>query len=140
MGLFKINKSLLEVREALDYDGLFKRAEELRVEQGKDGFWDDMENAQQVNRELSRIETKMKHFDKLYSQGEDLQVLIELTEDGGGEEELEELQKELDAFRERRSLRLETLLKGKYDAKQRYTDFARRRWRYRGSGLGEYAV
>ncbi len=113
----KINKSLLEVREALDYDGLFKRAEELRVEQGKDGFWDDMENAQQVNRELSRIETKMKHFDKLYSQGEDLQVLIELTEDGGGEEELEELQKELDAFSANvESLRLETLLKGKYDA------------------------
>lgn len=71
----KINKSLLEVREALDYDGLFKRAEELRVEQGKDGFWDDMENAQQVNRELSRIETKMKHFDKLYSQGEDLSLI-----------------------------------------------------------------
>ena len=89
----KINKSLLEVREALDYDGLAQRAEELRAEQGKDGFWDNMDNAQQVNRELSRIETKIKHYDRLYSQGEDLQVLIELTEDGGGDEDMEELQK-----------------------------------------------
>lgn len=112
----KINKSLLEVREALDYDGLARRAEELRAEQGKDGFWDNMDNAQQVNRELSRIETKIKHYDRLYSQGEDLQVLIELTEDGGGDEEMEELQKELDCFSANvESLRLETLLKGKYD-------------------------
>ncbi|MDE5549341.1 MAG: PCRF domain-containing protein, partial [Clostridia bacterium] len=113
----KIIKSLLEVREALDYDGLAKRAEELRAEQSKDGFWEDMDNAQKVNRELARIETKMKHYDKLYSQGEDVQVLIELTEDGGSEQELEELQTELDAFAANvESLRLETLLKGKYDA------------------------
>ena len=112
----KINKSLLEVREALNYDALAKRAEELRHEQGKDGFWNDMDNAQVVNRELARIETKMKHYDKLYSQGEDLQVLIELTQESGGEEELDELQKELDSFAASvESLRLETLLKGKYD-------------------------
>ncbi len=113
----KINKSLAEVREAMNYDALTARAEELRSEQGKDRFWDDMDNAQQVNRELSRIESRLKHFDKLASQGEDLQVLIELTEDVGGEQEMEELIKELDVFSSNvESLRLETLLKGKYDS------------------------
>ena len=113
----RINKSLAEVREALDYDGLAKRAEELKHEQSKEDFWNDMENAQKVNRELSRIESKMKHYDKLYSRGEDLEVLIELTEGTNDEKEMEELQKELNDFSDAvEALKLETLLKGKYDA------------------------
>lgn len=113
----KINKSLAEVREALDYDGLAKKAEELRKEQSKDDFWNDMDNAQKVNRELSRIESKMKHYDRLYAQGEDLEVLIELTEGTSDENEMDELQKELNKFSEAvEALKLETLLKGKYDA------------------------
>lgn len=113
----RINKSLAEVREALDYDGLAKRAEELKYEQSKEDFWNDMENAQKVNRELSRIESKMKHYDKLYSRGEDLEVLIELTEGTNDEKEMEELQKELNDFSDAvEALKLETLLKGKYDA------------------------
>lgn len=112
----KIFKSLAEVKEALDYDGLNKKAEELRAEQAKEDFWNDMQSAQQVNKELARIETKIKHYDKLYSQGEDLEVLIELTEGTSEESEMEELQKELVKFSEAvESLRLETLLKGKYD-------------------------
>ena len=116
--LDKINKSLGEVREAMAYDTLTAKAEELKAEQVKDGFWDDMDNAQKINRELSRIESKLKHFDKLYSQGEDLQVLIELTEMGdGSESEMQEVVDELNRFSQNvESLRLETLLKGKYDA------------------------
>ena len=72
--LDKINKSLGEVREAMAYDALISKAEELKEQQAKDGFWDDMDNAQKINRELSRIEGKIKHFDKLFSQGEDLQL------------------------------------------------------------------
>ena len=107
----RINKSLAEVKEALDYDGLVKH------EQSKEDFWNDMENAQKVNRELSRIESKMKHYDKLYSRGEDLEVLIELTEGTNDEKEMEELQKELNDFSDAvEALKLETLLKGKYDA------------------------
>ncbi len=113
----RINKSLAEVKEALDYDGLAKRAEELKHEQSKEDFWNDMENAQKVNRELSRIESKMNHYDKLYSRGEDLEVLIELTEGTNDEKEMEELQKELNDFSDAvEALKLETLLKGKYDA------------------------
>lgn len=113
----KIQKSLAEVREALDYDGLAKKAEELRAEQAKDNFWDDMENAQKINKDLSRIESKMKHYDKLYAQGEDLEVLIELTEDSSDEGAMDELQKEINSFSDAvEALKLETLLKGKYDA------------------------
>lgn len=115
--LDKINKSLGEVREAMAYDALISKAEELKEQRAKDGFWDDMDNAQKINRELSRIEGKIKHFDKLFSQGEDLQVLIELTEMGdGGEEEMQEVVDELGKFSQNvEALRLETLLKGKYD-------------------------
>ena len=50
--LDKINKSLGEVREAMAYDALISKAEELKEQQAKDGFWDDMDNAQKINREL----------------------------------------------------------------------------------------
>lgn len=115
--LDKINKSLLEVREAMAYDDLKIKAEELKAEQSKDGFWEDMDNAQKVNRELSKIESKLKHYDKLFAQGEDLAVLIELTEGSSSEEEMQEVVDELDNFSQNvEALRLETLLKGKYDS------------------------
>ncbi|MDE7070899.1 MAG: peptide chain release factor 2 [Clostridia bacterium] len=115
--LDKINKSLLEVREAMAYDELKIKAEELKVEQAKDGFWEDMDNAQKVNRELSKIESKLKHYDKLFAQGEDLAVLIELTEGSSSEEEMQEVVDELGSFSKNvEALRLETLLKGKYDS------------------------
>ncbi len=114
--LDKINKSLAEVREAMGYDALAQKAEQLKVEQAKDGFWEDMDNAQKVNRELSKIESKLKHYDRLFAQSEDLQVLIELTEGVAGEEEMQEVVDELDSFSQNvEALRLETLLKGKYD-------------------------
>ncbi|MDE5755951.1 MAG: peptide chain release factor 2 [Clostridia bacterium] len=115
--LDKINKSLAEVREAMAYDALVQKAEELKAEQAKDGFWEDMDNAQKVNRELSKIESKLKHYDKLFAQGEDLAVLIELTEGVAGEEEMQEVVDELGSFSQNvEALRLETLLKGKYDS------------------------
>ena len=115
--LDKINKSLLEVREAMAYDELKIKAEELKAEQAKDGFWEDMDNAQKVNRELSKIESKLKHYDKLFAQGEDLAVLIELTEGSSSEEEMQEVVDELGSFSQNvEALRLETLLKGKYDS------------------------
>lgn len=114
--LDKINKSLAEVREAMGYDALAQKAEQLKVEQAKDGFWEDMDNAQKVNRELSKIESKLKHYDRLFAQSEDLQVLIELTEGVAGEEEMQEVVDELGSFSQNvEALRLETLLKGKYD-------------------------
>ncbi|MDE6210835.1 MAG: peptide chain release factor 2 [Clostridia bacterium] len=114
--LDKINKSLAEVREAMGYDALIQKADQLKVEQARDGFWEDMDNAQKVNRELSKIESKLKHYDRLFAQGEDLQVLIELTEGVAGEEEMQEVVDELGSFSQNvEALRLETLLKGKYD-------------------------
>lgn len=115
--LDKINKSLAEVREAMAYDTLVKKSEELKAEQAEDGFWEDMDNAQKVNRELSKIESKIKHYDKLFAQGEDLSVLIELTEGNAGEDEMQEVVDELSSFSQNvETLRLETLLKGKYDS------------------------
>ncbi|MDE6605982.1 MAG: peptide chain release factor 2 [Clostridia bacterium] len=114
--LDKINKSLAEVREAMGYDALVQKSDQLKVEQARDGFWEDMDNAQKVNRELSKIESKLKHYDRLFAQGEDLQVLIELTEGVAGEEEMQEVVDELGSFSQNvEALRLETLLKGKYD-------------------------
>ena len=115
--LDKINKSLLEVREAMAYDELLAKSMILKSEQAGDNFWLDMDNAQKVNRELSKIESKLKHFDKLFAQGEDLQVLIELTEGTSSEEEMQEVVDELTSFSQNvEALRLETLLKGKYDS------------------------
>ena len=58
----------------------------------------------------------LKHYDRLFAQSEDLQVLIELAEGVAGEEEMQEVVDELGSFSQNvEALRLETLLKGKYD-------------------------
>ena len=134
--LDKINKSLGEVREAMAYDALISKAEELKEQQAKDGFWDDMDNAQKINRELSRIEGKIKHFDRLFSQGEDLQVLIELTEMGDAGSRGRAWQ----IFAKRRGFEIGDFAQRQIRRQQRDTHAPRRRRRNGSAGLGEHAV
>ena len=110
-------KQLEALGEALDIDALEKRRAELAKEQEADGFWEDLENAQKINKEVSRIEGKIERYRNLCSKADDIEVLIELCLESETDSESEEIQKELDELaKEIEQTTLETLLKGKYDA------------------------
>ena len=87
-------KVLLELKKALNLDGLEEKKKELEQVQQQDGFWNDMSKAQSVNKELARIENKIKQFKALESRVEDLGVLISLSEEENDENEFEAIDEE----------------------------------------------
>ena len=110
-------KVLLELKKALNLDGLEEKKKELEQVQQQDGFWNDMAKAQSVNKELARIENKIKQFKALESRVEDLGVLISLSEEENDENEFEAIDEENKKLKkDLAELKISTLLNGKYDA------------------------
>ena len=115
--LASLRKQLESLGEALDIENLEKQRAELAAKQEADGFWEDLEHAQNVNKEMSRIEGKIERYRKLCAKADDIEVLIELCLESQTDSESEEIQSELDSLaKEIEQTTLETLLKGKYDA------------------------
>ena len=100
-----------------DLTKLKDELEKLKIEQSADGFWDDLQNAQTVNKNVSVLENKINRYEKLESRIGDVELLIQLCDEEQELGELESITSELDALsNEIESLRIETLLKGKYDS------------------------
>lgn len=115
--LTEILKYLQEAGDALDISSLEKRLKELVEIQNQDGFWSDMAKAQTVNKEAKTLERKIELYNSLKSQGEDIACMIELIEETGSNDELEAVFDDLSVLEKKvGDLRIEVLLKGKYDA------------------------
>ena len=52
----------------------------------RDGFWDDPESAQKLMKEKKSIDDRLEELDKLGSQLEDLEVMVEMAEEENDEE------------------------------------------------------
>lgn len=77
-------------------------------------FWNDQKSAQIVLKELKIIKIKVDHYNALAEVLDDIQVMLELAEEGelldGFSESIRELDEKLDNFR------TETLLSGEFDS------------------------
>ncbi|MDP6981038.1 MAG: peptide chain release factor 2 [Myxococcota bacterium] len=69
-----------------DLAGLRHRFEELENECGRPDLWDDRENAERVNREKTRLEDELRFYDKIESDLEDADVLLELANEADDQE------------------------------------------------------
>lgn len=115
--LAKLKKQLEELGDALNVNGLTQKRAELLKEQEAEGFWDNLENAQKVNKEISRLESKINHYTRLADKADDIEVLIELSLESETDSEQEEISSDIAQLeKDIEQLRLETLLSGKYDA------------------------
>lgn len=100
-----------------DLAQLEKEASELREKMNRPDFWDDVEKANAVNQQLKRIEDKINRYQTLQGQGDDAMTLIEMGVEEEDESLLPEILSEIQSLEKRvDKLRLETLLKGPYDA------------------------
>ena len=89
----------------------------LEEQMGAEGFWEDVENANKVNQRMKVVSAKLEKYDKLARRADDLETLIEMADKENDESLLEEIGAEYDALTEAvEALKLETLLKGPYDA------------------------
>ncbi|MBQ3108401.1 MAG: PCRF domain-containing protein, partial [Clostridia bacterium] len=81
------------------------------------GFWDDVENANKVNQKVKQIDNKLGKYERLMAQAEDMETLMELTEEADDESMLPEVESEYQSLSAAvEELRLQTLLKGPYDS------------------------
>ncbi len=115
--LAQLRQLISEVGSALNLEGLSERLRELHAEMEDPEFWNQLEHAQKINREVSGIEGKIKAHGDLAAQADDIEVLIELAgeeDDDTINEEIEEGLKKLEE--EATKLHLMTLLNGEYDA------------------------
>ncbi len=99
-----------------DIPRLNNEIEELEQRSAEPGFWDDIENSQKVLQRIKSLKAKVERYQKLLNDWEDLKTLNQL----GMEEEEAELIPEVEEGlrklkKDYNSLRLETLLTGKYD-------------------------
>ena len=105
-----------ELKESLGIIRTEERIKELEELSAGEDFWNDMENSQKVLQEIKQLKDKVARFSKLQGDWEDLTTLIELAQMEEDESLLPEIAEGYSAFvDELETMKLETLLSGKYD-------------------------
>lgn len=93
-----------------------QRIEELNLTLSDPDVWGDQDKVNKLNAELKNCTTKLEIHTDLMSKLDDVQTLIDFYEDAGDEDSLNEAEELIQtAETEIETLRLETLLNGKYD-------------------------
>ena len=112
-----LKPTLDALRDALHLEAAEKEIEELEGQSARDGFWNDVENSQRVQKRLKQLKTKVENYEKLCSGWDDLMTLCEMAIEEDDDSMLPELQSEYAEFEKKlEEMRLGTLLTGEYDA------------------------
>jgi len=111
-----LGEQLAELADAMSIDALSARLGELTAQSERQEFWEDHEAANLLLKEKKAIETKAAGYGRLRSEFEDLEVMLELTDEdpsGGLDEEASaaytKFAKDLDA------MKIANLLDGAHD-------------------------
>ena len=105
------------LRDALRLEAAEKEIEELEGQSAQDGFWNDVENSQRVQKRLKQTKNKVENYNRLCTAWDDMMTLCEMALEEEDDSMLPELESEFDAFQKRlEETRLGTLLTGEYDA------------------------
>ena len=111
-------KPELEVlRTALRLEAAQKEIEELEAASAREGFWNDVEKSQKVQKRLKNLKDKVDNFNRLCASWDDMMTICEMAIEENDDSMLPELQSEFADFSQKvESTRLSTLLTGEYDA------------------------
>jgi len=111
-----LRAQLKEVGDGLHIDDMQRELGELHEEMNADGFWDNLERSTHVNRRISTLEGKIKHYESLLSGCDDVETMMELAQEENDDSMAEEIAVEIERLeKETEALTLETLMRGKYD-------------------------
>ena len=111
-------KPTLDVlRDALKPEAAQKEIEELEAASERDGFWNDVENSQRVQKRLKTLKSKCENYARLCAAWDDMYTICEMAMEENDDSMLDELKSEFAKFSEAvEATRLGTLLTGEYDA------------------------
>lgn len=103
--------------DPFDLAGLSAEKDKLEAEMAEAAFWSDVENANKVNQRVKAISTKLERYKKLSARLDDLEVLLDMADEADDASLIPEIEAEYAELEAAvAKLKLETLLKGPYDA------------------------
>ena len=115
--LNNIKPTLEGLGAALKLDDARSEIAELEAESAKDGFWNDIDRSQKVQKRLKQLQLKCEKYEKLCSTWDDLMVICEMALEENDDSMLGELEADYAKLEsELEAMRLSTLLSGEYDA------------------------
>ncbi|RHT38759.1 peptide chain release factor 2 [Firmicutes bacterium AM31-12AC] len=107
---------LKDLRDSLDLASKKERIEELERRIEEPGFWDNPEESQQTMKYLRGLQDSVKQIEQMFTDYEDIALLIEMSEEEPDDDTIQEIQEDLERFKEEfEELRIQTLLTGEYD-------------------------
>jgi len=113
----ELRSTFSDIRSVIDVDALTAEIADLSEQAGVPDLWDDTERAQKVTSALSHRQSELARIKSIESRLDDLEVLIDMANDGEGDEETAtEARAELLALQKTLGeLEVQTLLSGEYD-------------------------
>lgn len=115
---------LLDLAEAINYKRLGVQVAELEMKAAEPGFWDDLDNSQQVLSRTKQLKNRIEEYDELTTRYEDAMTLIEIAQEENDESVLQEIEVlSQNFFAKLDEMKLSTLLTGDYDDKNAILTF-----------------
>ena len=115
--LNNIKPTLDGLGSALKLDDAKREIAELEAESAKEGFWNDLDRSQKVQKRMKQLQQKCEKYEKLQSTWEDLMTICEMALEENDDSMLGELETDYAKLEsELEAMRLSTLLSGEYDA------------------------
>lgn len=110
------------VREVTDLETLAAKVSDLEAQASVPDLWDDVEHAQQVTSQMSRLKAEHDRVVGMDDRIDELEVLVQLGHEEGGEDgrgALAEAERDLGALQKAVSLlEVRTLMNGEYDERE----------------------
>ena len=114
--LLESEKPMGELAAALGLEEMAKEIAVLEEQTAAEDFWGDLKNSQKVLQRIASLKNKIKAFEDLKSAFDDALVMIELSDEEGDLDLLEECQHSVEAVEQELDKQiLATLLSGEYD-------------------------
>ncbi|MCK0111353.1 peptide chain release factor 2 [Ornithinimicrobium sp. F0845] len=114
-----LRTTVKSVREVSDVDRLEAQITDLETQASAPDLWDDVEHAQQVTSQLSRVKAEHDRVTGMEARIDDLEALVELGQEESDADTLAEAETELTALKKAvGELEVRTLLNGEYDERE----------------------
>jgi len=105
-----------DIRAVIGQDRLVAEIAQLSEQASAPDLWDDTDNAQKVTSALSHRQSELEKLETTEQRLDDLEVLVEMANDGDDQESADEAQAELKSLQKMMdTLEVQTLLDGEYD-------------------------
>ncbi len=114
--LSSYKNELIDLKEAIGYASLCEQVAKLEAQAAAPGFWDDLENSQEILQKTSKLKGKIEEYDRIKALYNDTEVLIEMADEAEDLSLVEEIELAVEDFTSSLDkMRLATLLIGEYD-------------------------